>query len=385
MYDDVSPSLAREISCGVLTIDLDALARNYRALRARLEGGATGAVVKADAYGLGAQRVAPVLYDAGCRDFFVAHLGEALKLRPVLGHDARLFVLNGLLPGAEGLCADAGIVPVLNSLEQAANWAATARERGRELPAVLQFDTGMSRLGLSGGEVQALAADPALLAGVRLAYLMSHLACADEPGNLQNADQLAVLHRCAALFPDVPLCFANSGGIFLGAGYHGALARPGIALYGGVPAPGADNPLSPVVRLDVRVIQTRTVPAGARVGYGGTHITAGETRLATIAAGYADGIFRHLSNRGAVYFGGVRLPIAGRVSMDSITVDISALPPGTLRLGSLVEVIGPHQTLEDIAGAAGTISYEILTSLGRRYHRDYPRAGTATEENRGTA
>lgn len=385
MYDDISPSLAREIAGGVLTIDLDALVRNYRALRERLGGVHAAAVVKADAYGLGAERAAPALYDAGCRDFFVAHLGEALALRPVLGDDARLLVLNGLLPGAEGLCADAGIVPVLNSLEQAVSWVSAARERGRELPAVLQFDTGMSRLGLSGDEARALAADPALLAGVRVAYLMSHLACADEPENPQNADQLGVLHRFAALFPEVPLCFANSGGIFLGADYHGALARPGIALYGGAPAGGSPNPVEPVVRLDVRVIQTRTVPAGARVGYGGTHVAAGETRLATIAAGYADGLFRHLGNRGAVYFGGVRLPIAGRVSMDSITIDISALPPETLRPGSLVEVIGPHQTLEDIAAAAGTISYEILTSLGRRYHRDYLQVGKAPENNRGTA
>lgn len=382
MVEDVSPAVARQISCGILTVDLDALARNYRALRERLAGVAAGAVVKADAYGLGAEQVAPVLYDTGCRDFFVAHLGEALALRPALDDDARLYVLNGLLPGAENLCADAGIVPVLNAPEQVANWAATARARGRELPAVLQFDTGMSRLGLSGGEAQALAADPARLAGVRVVYLMSHLACADEPDNPQNADQLAAMRRFAALFPGVPPCFANSGGIFLGADYHGALARPGIALYGGAPAAGDVNPMEPVVRLDVRVIQTRTVPAGARVGYGGAHVTAGETRLATIAAGYADGLSRHLGGRGAVYVDGVRLPITGRVSMDSITVDISALPPGTLTTGSLVEVIGPHQTLEDVAEAAGTIAYEILTALGWRYHRDYVRTA---EKNRGTA
>ncbi|ASY69676.1 Alanine racemase [Sinorhizobium fredii CCBAU 83666] len=170
---------------------------------------------------------------------------------------------------------------------------------------------------------------------------------------------------------DLDVCFANSGGVFLGGDYHGVLTRPGIALYGGAPIAGRPNPMEPAVRLDVAVIQTRTVPAGTRVGYGGAHLTSAETRLATIAAGYADGLLRSLSDRGAVFYDGVRLPIVGRVSMDSITVDITTLPEGTLSLGSLVEVLGPHQSLEDVAEAAGTISYEILTSLGRRYERRY--------------
>lgn len=363
--------LLRQAACGVLTIDLGALVENYRLLKARLAPAHAAAVVKADAYGLGAAKVAPVLYAAGCRHFFVAHLCEGLKLRPLLADDARLMVLNGLAPGAEETCADAGLVPVLNSLVQIAAWAAEARRRNATLPALLQFDTGMSRLGLSPDEAEALAADPSLLNGVDVLFLMSHLACADEPANPQNADQLAAMQRFAAAFPTVALCFANSGGVFLGADYHGALARPGIALYGGAPVDGSSNPMSPVVQLAVRVVQTRTVPVGTRVGYGGSHVTSGETRLATIAAGYADGIPRHLSGCGAFWFNGVRLPIAGRVSMDSITIDISALPPDALQAGSLVELIGRHQTLEDVAGDAGTISYEILTRLGQRYHRDY--------------
>lgn len=371
MYGEISEPLAADTASGVLTIDLSALVRNYRTLQRRVAPTVAAAVVKADAYGLGAAQVVPALQAAGCRDFFVAHFSEASKLRPVLAADARLFVLNGLLPGTERACADAGIVPVLNSLDQVTNWASVARSRGTELPAVLQFDTGMSRFGLSASDVQELAVYPARLRGVRVLFLMSHLASADEPGNPQNADQLASLNRFAAAFPDAELCFANSGGIFLDAAYHGAMARPGIALYGGAPTAGARNALSPVVRLDVRVIQTRTVPAGARVGYGGAYVADGETRLATIAAGYADGLPRHLSDTGAAYFGEVRLPIVGRVSMDSITLDISALPPGTLKLGDLVELIGPHQSLEQVAAAAGTISYEILTRLGHRYHRAY--------------
>lgn len=371
MRDDDCGSFSRDVSCGVLTIDLAALVRNYHALQARLAPAAAGAVVKADAYGLGAKKAAPALYHAGCRDFFVAHFTEALALRPFLPEDARLFVLNGLLPGAEAACADAGIVPVLNGREQADSWLAEARRRGQRLPAVIQFDTGMSRLGLSGEEARALAGDASFRDWVDVRLVMSHLACADEPDNPQNGDQLDNFRRYAGFFPEALPCFANSGGIFLGPDYHHALARPGIALYGGAPTVERASALEPVVRLDLRVVQTRTVPGDTRVGYGGKHVTAGETRLATLAAGYADGIPRHLSGVGAVYFNGARLPIAGRVSMDSITVDISALPPDTLRLGSLVELIGPHQTLEDVAEAAGTISYEILTSLGRRYHRDY--------------
>jgi alanine racemase len=344
---------------GYLTIDLAALADNYRLLAAKVAPAKASAVVKADAYGLGAARVAPILYAAGCRDFFVAHFGEAVPLRPILPADARLFVLNGLQPGNEPAAADAGITPVINSQEQLAAWKAVARDRSARLPAVLQFDTGMSRLGLPP------------LEDIDLLFIMSHLASADEPGNDQNEAQRAAMTTIAARYPSTTLCFANSGGVFLGASYHGVLVRPGVALYGGAPTAGVANPMKPVVRLDVAVVQTRTVPAGTRVGYGGTFTAKNEMRLATIAAGYADGLHRCLSDRGAVFYNGIRLPIVGRVSMDSMTVDISALPPGTLRLGSLVEVIGPHQTLEDLASAAGTISYEILTSLGRRYHRDY--------------
>lgn len=354
-----------------LTIDLGALRQNYLALAERLAPVAAGAVVKANAYGLGVERVAPVLHDAGCRDFFVAQYSEATTLKRYLTSDSRIFVLNGLQPGAELACAEAGIVPVLNSPEQVDNWAATARAHGRRLPAILQIDSGMSRLGLSMEDAGALAVDRSRLDGIDLLYVMSHLASAEDATNPQNAAQFQAFRQAAALFPGIAPCLANSGGIFLGKDYHGALARPGIALYGGSPTAGTENPMQPVVRLEVAVIQTRTVPSGTHVGYGGTFVTSGERRLATIAAGYADGLPRHLSDRGAAYFSGVRLPIVGLVSMDSMTLDVTDLAPGTLTLGSLVELIGPHQTLEQIALDAGTISYEILTSLGQRYHRQY--------------
>lgn len=356
---------------GYLSIDLAALRDNYLMLAARAPHALTSAVMKADAYGLGADIVAPVLYDAGCRHFFVAHIDEALSLRLHVAPDAKVFVLNGLQRGNETSCSARNIIPVLNCLEQIAQWSAHAAALGKTLPAALQIDTGMSRLGLAPYEMDTLVASPDLLKGIDLTCIMSHLACADEPDHEANAVQLAAMRKATERFPGVPVCFANSGGIFLGTDYHNALMRPGIALYGGAPSAAHPNPMKTVVSLSVAVVQTRTVPAESFVGYGASLRTTQETRLATIAAGYADGLPRSLSGRGAAYFNGVRLPVAGRVSMDSITLDISALPEGTLTHGSVVEIIGPNQSLEEIAADASTIAYEILTRLGQRYRRHY--------------
>ncbi len=353
---------------GVLTIDLAALRHNYRTIAARVAPARAAAVVKADAYGLGADKAAPAFYAAGCRDFFVAHLGEAVALKPFLPADATLYVLNGLQPGTEAAAAREKIVPVLNSLEQVENWRNLAQSLGSTLPALLQVDTGMSRLGLSAKELDRLANDPSLLDGIEIKYVMSHLASGDEPDNPANAAQLAAMKAALARLPKAPVAFANSGGSFLDRGYHFDLARPGVALYGVGPAGGG---IRPVLTLSARVIQVREIEPGAAVGYGGTFVAERPMRIATIAVGYADGWLRALSNRGSAYFGDVRLPVAGRVSMDSITLDVSALPEGTLKLGSLVELIGPHQTLDDVARDSGTIPYEILTALGHRYARVY--------------
>ena len=373
MNDTIRRAVATDTggATGYLTIDLAALARNYERLAAEVAPARAAAVVKADAYGLGAVRVSERLYAQGCRHFFVAQFVEALALRPHLAADATVFVLNGLQPGNEFSCAQGGMVPVINSLEQWRQWTAAARTLGRTLPAVLQFDTGMSRLGVPPEDRAVLADLVKAEGGIDVLFAMSHLASADDADSEQNDDQRGEMGRIAAEFPQFPVCFANSGGIFLGKDYHGVLVRPGIALYGGAPTAGRENPMEPVVSLDVAVVQTRTVPAGTRIGYSGTHVTTQTARLATIAAGYADGLPRSLSGRGAAYCDGVRLPIVGRVSMDSITIDISALPEGRLTLGSRVEILGPHQTLEDVARDAGTISYEILTGLRHRYERQY--------------
>jgi alanine racemase len=356
---------------GYLTVDLGALRRNFEHLASMTHPARVAGVVKADAYGLGAIPVAGALLDAGCRHFFVAHTEEAIALRPHLPSEAQIFVLNGLLPGAEAACALIRAIPVVNSFTQFHRWRDHARLTGRRIPAVLQFDTGMSRLGFAPADRAALRVEVAQSPELEILYVMSHLASADEPTRPQNVAQLAEMQMVAHEFAPVPFCFANSAGVLMGRDYHGAFVRPGIALYGGAPQVGAANPMEPVVSLSVAVAQTRTVPVNTMVGYSGAHVTSGKTRLATLCAGYADGFPRSLSNRGAVYFDGQRLPIVGRVSMDSMTVDISGLPDDALDLGSPVELIGPHQTLEMLALDAGTISYEILTSLGHRFRRIY--------------
>ncbi|SHO67524.1 alanine racemase [Pseudoxanthobacter soli DSM 19599] len=354
-----------------LTVDLSAIRDNYLALQARASGAACAAVVKADAYGLGADRVAPVLAAAGCRHFFVAHLEEGLRLRPHLPSSAAIYVLNGLMPDAEAECAEAGVTPVLNDLRQVEAWAAYARRHGRALPGVIQIDTGMSRLGLPLAEIEALADTPATLAGIELKAVMSHLACGDEPEHPANAEQLAAFEARRRLLPAAPACFANSAGIHLGPAYHFDMVRPGAALYGLAPVPGLPNPMKPVVRLDGRVIQVRDIAPGCAVGYGYSFRADRPMRIATLAVGYADGWLRSHSNTGSAYFEGIALPFVGRISMDSATLDASAVPPGRLFDGAPVELIGPHQSVDDVAAAAHTIGYEILTGLGSRYHRRY--------------
>lgn len=357
---------ARAAANGILNIDLGALARNYaRMVRIAAPAGVAG-VVKANAYGLGIEHVAPVLRRAGCDHFFVAMLTEALDLRRVLGDDPAIVVLNGLAPGAERLALGAGVVPVLNCLDQAIAWAELAGSEGRRLPAIVQVDTGMTRLGFAFDEAAELRSRPQVLESLDIRHLMTHLASADDPHSLQSRQQIEMLKQFATGFPGVPLCIGNSHGIGLGPDYHGALVRPGIALY------GASAPqVEPVVSLSVRVVQNRSVPAGVKVGYNATFVTQRPMTLATIAAGYADGLPRSLSGRGAVYLDGRRLPIVGRVSMDSTIIDVSDLPEGRTSPGTLVQVIGPDQTIDAVARDAGTISYEVLTSLGSRYWRDY--------------
>lgn len=362
-------------AAAILTIDLDAVAANWRLLAARAAPAETAAVLKADAYGLGADRVARVLHRAGCRTFFVALLAEARALRPHLPDDARILVLNGLVAGTEAACAELGLVPVINSLAQLERWRAEAARRGAALPLALQVDTGMSRFGLAAAEIEALAEAPGLAAGLQPVLLMSHLACADAPDHEANRRQLdrygQVCAMLAGSLPGARTSLAASSGIFLDRRFHGAMVRPGAALYGVAPTAGAANPMHPVVRLETRCVQVRRIAAGDTVGYGATFRAERPTTVATLAVGYADGFLRAGSNRGAAAARGTVLPILGLVSMDCITVDAGVPGEGALGEGDLAELIGPTRTLAAVAQDAGTIPYEILTALGRRFARRY--------------
>ena len=355
----------------VLTIDLKAVRWNYRFLRGKLSARVRcGAVVKADAYGLGAQHIGPVVPAEGCRDFFVAHLDEGLRLSPHLS-GASIYILNGLPSGSEADCAEAGLVPVLNSLDQCHAWSMRARNLGKMLPAAIQLDSGMNRLGLSQREIAGWVKGGSQLAGVDIRCVMSHLACWDVPSHAANGMQLAKFRRLIEHFPGLPRSLANSSGVFLGKDFHYDVVRPGAALYGVNPVPARNNPMRAAVRLSAVVIQVREADKGDHVGYGWDYRSGGATRLATLSIGYGDGLHRALGKGGVVHFEGHPLPIAGRVSMDSITVDVSELSPDRLGAGSRVEVIGNHQSVDDLAAAMGTIGYEVLTGLGHRYERNY--------------
>ena len=361
-------------SQSILTIDLGAVAANYRTLRRQLRRPACAAVVKADAYGLGAERVVPALAAAGCREFYVADLGEAEAIRRIVPPRAAICVLGGLLPGEEGAFRRRGFIPVLNDLTQVECWRTAARSSARPLPAILHVDSGMSRLGVAPHEALALAA-PGRLAGLALRAVISHLACAEEPEQPLNAAQLATFQRVRAAFPRARASLANSSGIFLGPAYHFDFVRPGAALFGVNPLPGRPNRMRKVVTLRGKILQVRDVDPPRSVGYGATHRITGRTRIATVAAGYADGWPRSLSNRGSAYIGDLRVPVIGRVSMDLMTLDITTAP--NVAPGDTVELLGDHLSVDDVAATAGTIGYEILTRLGSRYHWIYS-GGTAS-------
>jgi alanine racemase len=359
----------------VLTVDLDAVRANWRLLADRVaadgQSAACAGVMKADAYGLGMDRVAPALAREGCRAFFTAHLDEGIRLRGLVPLDSTIYVLHGGMPGTAGDFVQHNLIPVLNDPTQIAEWRACARKLDRVLPAAIQFDTGMSRMGLAPADLDRLCADPEAFDGVRPVLVMSHLASADEPSHPLNEQQRERFEAVRARFPGVPGSLANSSAIFLAAGYHHDLVRPGAALYGINPHPGHPNPLRQPVQLHARIVQVREIQAGDIVGYGARFVAAKPTRIATISIGYADGWLRALSNRGRAFIGGAPAPIAGTVSMDSITLDVSGIDPALLAPGREVELLGPHQTIDEVAGQAGTIGYEVLTRLGSRFERRY--------------
>ena len=359
-------------TAGDLHIDLSAVQANWRRFGALAPGCDVAAMVKADAYGLGATAVAPALADAGCREFFVAEPGEGIALRHVLP-DADIFVLSGASPGTEATLDEHRLVPVLISLAQVERWAAHARQHGGRRGSV-HLDTGMNRTGLDPAETELLLDDPTMLDGIDIAHVMSHLACADDPEHDLNARQLARFRAIRARLQSGRASLANSPGVGLGADYHFDHVRPGVGLYGADPTPDTRLDLQPVVSLAAPVLQVRRAGDGDTVGYSATHRLDGDRTIATIGVGYGDGYSRAASGRGHVAFAGRRAPIVGRVSMDLITVDVTDLPADVeVREGTTAELIGPTITVDDVAAAAGTIAYEVLTNLGRRYARSHTR------------
>jgi alanine racemase len=363
---------AFDIAAARVTIDTAAIVANWQTLVKASGKAETGAVLKADSYGLGAEPVARALSRAGCRTFFVASAAEGVDLRAVVPQ-ARIFVLLGLWPGWESSMVTANLIPVIASSEQLATFRAMGRDHGF----ALNFDTGMNRLGFTVEEASSLAATDR-----KPVMVMSHLACSDErehPLNIQQRESFQEVRRC---FEGIESSLASSGAIYLGSDYHCDLTRPGIALFGGEPISGEANPMQPVVHAAARILQIRQAKAGDFVSYGATYRLARDSRLAIVGAGYADGWQRALSGSGirlrnALPAGGhgvlhgQRVTIVGRVTMDLTTFDITDLPENAVKAGDYVSLFGDGITLDDAARSAGTIGYELLTSLGKRYERRY--------------
>ena len=358
-----------------LTIDLDALVSNWRLLGKRA-GTEAGAVVKADAYGIGIEPAVTALARAGCKSFFVAHVSEAIRARKV-APDATIYVLNGLLPGASETYATHGLSPVLGSHEELLEWASFRQTGAKVRPAALHVDTAMNRLGLWPGEGLNLARERSgVIAAAGIGLVMSHFASSEVETDPANARQIAAFAEIAAALPDVSASLKNSSGHFLKDCPSYQLTRPGYALYGGNPTPGQPNPMKPVIALEATIIQTREVEDGTQVGYNGRWTAKGKRKLATICLGYADGYPRNgswtdTSTGGSVLVDGVSCPFVGSVSMDLIIIDVTDAPADAAKRGASVTLIGGPLALEAVGGGPKTMGYEILTSHGPRYQRRY--------------
>lgn len=371
MADADSPCLAG----ARLTIDLGALAYNWRALDDLAGSAECAAAVKGDGYGIGLEQTVETLSAAGCRTFFTAVPQEGLRARAV-SPSSRVFVLCGPLPGTGEVYRAGGLIPVLNSKEDVLEWAAYCAEVGLRLPAALHIDTGMNRLGLRLDEARLIAQAREVLQTFDLVLVMSHLACGGDSGNPLNALQRERFLEAAALFPQAARSLANSAGIFLGADYRFDLVRPGIALYGGEARDAGGNPMRTVATASARVLTVRVAEAGETVGYGATQTLTRRSRLALLAAGYADGYPRLAGSESPhgparAWIAGYEVPLVGRVSMDLIAVDVTDVPEELCERGAWVELFGPHIAIDSVARHAETIGYELLTGLGRRYARRY--------------
>ncbi|MSO98300.1 MAG: alanine racemase [Rhodospirillaceae bacterium] len=366
----------------ILTVDLAAVVENWRILKKWARPGCDmGAVVKADAYGLGLEPVALALKSAGCNTFYVAHIDGAISLRQIIGPGPRIACLNGPNKGTERDHVAFSIMPVLSTPEQIKAWQTFALKEDVLVESVVQVDSGMNRLGVSEREFATLLADPDGFLGLHPQIFMSHLACADDAAHPMNKSQLERFRVSVGAFrtrfPDCKASLANSSGIWLGQDWHFEYARPGAALYGVNPTPSRANPMLPVVNLKARIIQVRLVDTPGHVGYGAAAPVREGAKLATVSMGYADGYLRSLGSSGHGVLDGIKVPVVGRVSMDLTTFDVSNVPDPATLPGGFIDVISHAVTVDDVARAASTIGYEILTALGNRFHRRYLPATSA--------
>ncbi len=380
MTSSQTPFNSPDLYGGRLTIDLEAIASNWRFLD-RKAGNTVecAAAIKADAYGTGLARVAPALFATGCRSFFVAVPTEAIALRQILP-EAAIYVLDGLFPGTADHYLEHQLRPVLGSLDELVEWQGICKAAGQSFPAAVHVDTGIHRLGLSAAEFSDAIVQGSISGPFQPTLIMSHLACGSNPDHPMNRRQLELFREITSPVSHIPRSLANSAGVLMGPDYHFDLVRPGIALYGGKAIDTEANLMKPVVRVEARLMMVRDVPRGDTIGYSAMQTANRPLRNAVVAAGYADGLLRRASSSddrpgGFAMIGGHRAPILGRISMDMITLDVTDVPPELLKRGVFVEMLGPDVAAADLAVYAETIDYEYLTSLGHRYERVYAALG----------
>ena len=360
--------MQEDFSEATLSVKLSSIGHNYNILKSIANNSICSAVVKANAYGLGVRKISNKLINAGCTNFFVAHLNEGIELRNIIGNDFNIFILHGPKYNQPESFHKNNLIPVINSNEQLKLWNDFAVGISKQLPAIIHIDTGMNRLGLNIKDAEELSKNGNATSNIDIKYIMSHLACASEPDSKMNIEQLDKFNNIRKFFPDIPATLSNSAGILLGSEYHFDMVRPGIALYGGGIKQDDVN-IKNVIELKSSILQIRNIDSDQTVGYGATRTIKAGSRIATIPIGYADGYLRSLGNNSYLYIDDVKIPVIGRVSMDMIVADISNI--NNVTIDSKVEILGENCTINSIADLAGTISYEILTNLGSRYSRKY--------------
>jgi alanine racemase len=353
-----------------LEIHLGAIRYNYRYL-SKIVSNKVSAVLKANAYGLGVKQISRVLIEEGCRDFFVSSLDEALSLKKSNIEEINIYVLNGFFIGEMEEALANNIIPVINHLDQLEKYNHFALSKSKKLPAILHFDTGMNRLGMEEHEILKIKNNPALIGSIDILYIMSHLSISEDSDSIRNIEQLNQFKQYASYFPNIPLSFANSSGIFLGPDYHFDMVRSGASLFGINPYKDKENPMENPVSLDSYILQLREVKKGQYIGYGNSFIASKDIKVATIPIGYADGYKRINNNQAYVLIGDKEARVVGNISMDLTTIDVTNIQDNKLYLGATVEVIGKNIHHDILGLMQGTIGYEVLTSLGNRYKRHY--------------